>query len=351
MKTREQRIEIASWPEYQALATKAYSFSGIAAEDRQGPPVHLPDGDDFPITAFVSDNYFDVLGVRSAGGDVFHAGRGQDATVVLSYHYWKGRLASDPNIIGRILSVGSGPATLRVIGIAEPGFTGTVRGLLVDLFVPPQTFFGSLKGARPDDIRYTDYELIGRLRPTATLESARAESEAVLRQVEKDGLAPAPDRRALVEPFTPDLGQRLESNAVVLGMMVLLIVIAAANLANLRLVDNESRRHQTGIRLALGAGRITLARQHLTETLVLAGAATALGVLLASWLTSAAPALFYSGRRYIDLGIRVDARTLAFSSGALLLVALIGAFIPLNDAWRHRVIPSLQAARATRPTR
>ncbi|HEY2014787.1 MAG TPA: ABC transporter permease [Bryobacteraceae bacterium] len=342
--SREQRIEPMSWPEYQAIAARAHSFEGIVTENRRGPIVKLPDRDDFPITAGVSDNYFDVLGVKAGQGDVFHAGKGQDATAVISDRYWRRALGSDPAVVGRTLTVG--PGVLRILGVLPPGFTGTQRGIAVELFVPMQAFFGSMNMAVPDSLRFTDYELLGRLRSGASLEEARSEVNAVLRDLERDGRAAGPDRKAQVDPFTEkSLREKVEANAVFLGVMVLLVLIAGANLANLRLVDNESRRREIGIRLALGAGRGVLARQHFVETLVLSAAGTAVGLMLARWLIQAAPALFYQGQSHIEYGIRLDPRTFAFSAGSLLAVALVGALIPWSDAWRRRVSPALGSSR------
>ena len=252
--------------------------------------------------------------------------------------------------MGRSLPVGSG--VLKIVGVLPPGFLGTSRGTAVDLFVPMQGFFGSLQMARADSVRFTDYEALGRLRPGAAIEPAQREADEVLRQLEKDGQAAAPDRKAAVERFTTKgLRDKVESNAAFLGLMVLLILIAAANLANLRLVDNESRRRETGIRMALGAGRTDLGRQHLVETAMLSGMGTALGLLLAGWLIQAAPALFYGGQSSIDYSIRLDLRTFAFSSIALVAVAVIGAAIPWSDAWRRRISPALQGARTTGKSR
>ncbi len=105
--TREQRGDILSWPEYQALAARSRLFSGFIAENRRGPRVRLPDRDDFPITAGVSDNYFDELGVRAAAGDVFHAGKGADGVVVLSDRYAKQAFGGRSGVVGRVLPVGS----------------------------------------------------------------------------------------------------------------------------------------------------------------------------------------------------------------------------------------------------
>ena len=261
--TSEQRPDQLSWIEYQALTARAHSFSGIIAEDRRQPPVKLPDRVDHPITAFVSDNYFDALGVKAALGDVFHKGKGRDNTVVISDHYWKTALGTDPELVGRTLQVGS--SVLQVMGILPPGFQGNVRGIVVDLFAPEQAAFGSLGQANPSDAKADDFELLGRLQPGVNFEQARVEADAVLRQVEADGRAPGPKRRAAMEPFVPD---QIAEKLGYLSILVLLLVIAAANVANLRLVENESRRRETGIRLALGAGRMTLARAHLAEALL-----------------------------------------------------------------------------------
>ena len=349
-RTREQRLDDMTWIEYQALASRAHSFSGVLTENRQGPRVRLPDRDDFPITAGGSDNYFDLLGVKALMGDVFHTGKGEDGTVVVAYKYWKDMLAGDPSIVGRTLPVGRG--MLRVIGVLPPGFTGTNRGLLVSLFVPSQTLFGALRQADPNDVADRNYELIGRLRPGATLAQAQVEADSILRQVDRDGRAPGPDRTSSVVAFAEgDLWAKLQENAVLLGVVVLLLLIAAANLANLRLVENQARRLETGIRLALGAGRSDLARQHFTETLLLAGSATLFGLLLAKVLIAAAPSLLYAGISYIDYNIRFDARTFLFSSAALAVVALAGALIPFSDAWKQRLLPALQTARTTGSSR
>jgi predicted permease len=347
---REGRPDLLNWPEYQAVAARARSFEGLVTESRQGPRVKLPDRDDFPITAGVSENYFDVLGVRAGQGQIFHPGQAPDGIAVITHRYWQEALGGDPRVIGRRLPVGG--TLLEIQGVLAPGFTGTNRGLLVDLYVPPAVAFGSLALARPDDLRHADYEIVGRLRPGVNAQQARAEIEAILRDCERDGIAPAAGRRAALEPFTEGGGwSKIRANAVPLAIMALLILIAAANMVNLRLVDNEARRQEVAIRLALGAGPGALARQHLAETLAVAAAGTLAGLMVAAWLIRLAPSLLYAGVRYIDYDIRLDGRTFAFSAGALVLVATAGALIPLSDAWKRRLGARLHGARGTRVSR
>jgi predicted permease len=139
--------------------------------------------------------------------------------------------------------------------------------------------------------------------------------------------------------------------AMLVAPLILVLLVAAANLANLRLVDNEARRRETGIRLALGAGRGHLLRQHASEALLLCGLGTALGLVLAAWLIDLVPAVLYAGESYIDYRVRLDGRTFAFSAAALLVVAVIGSLIPLSDAWKHRILPAIQSSIGGRPSR
>jgi len=343
---REQRVDSLTWLEYQALAGRTRSWDGALAECRMGPKVRLPDRDDFPITAGVSENYFDLLGVKAAAGDVFHSGGGQDGVVVITDHYWKTALGGDLQIVGRALAVGN--ASLRIAGVLPPAFSGTHRGLLVDLFVPPQTFFGSLGFRDHLDRHLADFEVVARLRPGVTAEQAQREEDATLRQLQRDGLEPAPGRTAAIFPFAE---LRIVFAAMLMAALFLVLLVAAANLANLRLVDNEARRRETGIRLALGATRAHLLRQHTSETLLLCGVGTALGLILAAWLIDLAPAVLYAGDSYIDFRVRLDGRTFAFSAAALLVVAIVGSLIPLSDAWKHRILPAIQSSIGGRQSR
>jgi len=346
VRDRENRVDALTWIEYQALAGRTGAWEGVLAECRMGPPVRLPDRTDFPITAGVSDNYFDLLGVKAAAGDVFHGGGNRDGVVVVADHYWRTALGGDLHVVGRALAVGD--ASLRIVGVLPPAFSGTHRGLLVDLFVPPQTFFGSLGFKDHLDQHLADFEVAARLRPGVTVEQAQREEDATLQQLQHDGLEPAPGRKAAVFPFA-ELNTLLA--ALLMAPLLLVLLVAAANLSNLRLVDNEAHRRETGIRLALGAGRGHLLRQHASETLLLCGLGTTLGLVLAAWLIELAPAILYAGESYMDYRIMLDGRAFAFSAAALLVVAVMGSLIPLSDAWRHRILPSIQTSMGGKPSR
>ncbi|MBZ5724735.1 MAG: ABC transporter permease [Acidobacteriia bacterium] len=350
VRDREGRFAEISWQEFESIQRETVTLAGIAVQDRQGPPVRLEDRLDFPITAGVSDNYFDVIGVAAALGQVFHGGGGADGQLVVTDRYWKTAFGGDLKICGRTVQVGR--AALTIIGVLPPGFSGTLRGVAVDLFVPHQTVFGSLRMASPTNPKDTEFEPLLRLKPGVGLEAARRDMDQVLRRREAAGVAPEAGRTAFVLSFTrPESTPETTPGDVFPWIVALVLAIAAANFANLRLVENQLRRRETGIRLALGAGRWGLLRQHLTESLLLSGMATALGLLLAAWLVDLAPAVLYSGRRYTEYFIRLDGRVFAFSAAAMLLVAAIGTLIPLRDVWRSGVVPALQAVAAPSASR
>ena len=350
VRDRQDHVDMLNWLEFDRLRQRARSIEGAVAQSRHSPKVRLADRIDFPITAGVSDNFFDLLGVRAAAGDVFHSGNDAENVVVISDRYWRNTLGSNQAVAGGVLNVGD--RELRVIGILEPGFTGTNRGVAVDLFVPPATFFRTLQIGSPADVRNTDFEVLARLRPGVAAVDSQREFETLLRQSETDGLSDAPGRKALVENFTNSSAlAKLQSNGVFPAMMLIILLIAAMNIAALRLVDNELRRRDTGLRVALGAGRAPLARDHLVETGLIAVFGAAFGTVLAAWLIDLAPALLYGGERYTEYAIRMDWRTLSFSGAALVAVALAGALIPMSEAWRSGVIPLIQTRGTRRSSR
>ncbi|MBZ5581415.1 MAG: ABC transporter permease [Acidobacteriia bacterium] len=350
VKDREGRYSQINWYEFDAIQQQGGAIAGVVFEDRRGPWVKLADRNDSPITAGVSNGYFDVLGVQAARGRVFHRDTAAEGQVVLSDYYWRTAFGGDLSICGRTVTVGDVP--LSVIGVLPPGFSGIERGVRVDLFVPEAVAFGGLRFASKTEPKDTALEPILRLKPGVATEAGRRAVEQALQRVDSAGLSPGPGRKAFLISFTkPSLKPETDMADVFPWLAALVLAIAAANFANLRLVGNLAQRRETGIRLALGAGRASLLRQHLTESLLLAGGATAVGLLLASLIVELAPAVLYAGQRWREYYIHLDARTFAFSAGAMLLVAAVGAVIPLRDSWRCQIVPALQATLAPSASR
>jgi predicted permease len=346
----EQRLAPINWYEYEAISTRAPSLEGVFAQTRRGPRVKLADRDEFPLLAGVSDNYFDVLGVQAALGTVFHRGAGRDGTVVIADRFWRRALNSDPGILGRELNVND--QSLTVVGVLPAGFTGVNRGLPVELFVPQQAYFGVLGNANIRTATRGDFELMGRLKAGASAERVRAEVSAALAEVAREGRAwKAGNTAAVTMLMESSWKQTVVLGGVFLTTVGLILLIAASNVANLRLVDNQVRRRDTGIRLALGAGRLALMRQHVTESVLLALMGAVAGLMLAAWLVDLAPAFLYAGQRYRDFGINLDARGFGFAAAGLGMTTLFTALIPLANAWRTGIVQALQPVATGRGTR
>jgi macrolide transport system ATP-binding/permease protein len=237
----------------------------------------------------VSGNFFDALGVRTEIGRSFRAEEdtapGASPVVVLSHAFWQRRFQEDRGLVGRTIPLNGYPFT--VIGIAPPGFIGVEVGLAVDLWVP----LSNQRRIVPDDRLtargYHWLQGLARLDPGTTREQA----QAVLQNLSEQLGRAYPDtnegkRFVLYRFWNSPLGisHSLTPVLAVLGAMaVLVLLLACANVANLFLVRALGRRREVAVRLSLGASRSRLIGQFLTESVLLAFLAGAVGILLTVW--------------------------------------------------------------------
>lgn len=294
---------VFSQPMFRDLqAADPSPFTGIAAFYHQG--VNLAAGDEtIRATAnFVSGSYFPVLGLSAAAGRLL--GPADDRTpgahpvAVLSHEYWSGRLASDPSVIGSTVTVNGEPLT--VVGVAPEGFRGTTVAVRPELYVPitmRAAVDDGYSGIQSRMVHAT--YLFGRLKPGIEAARAREQITAAYRRVLSEIEAPLHEGMTaetlerfrqkeilLVEGSRGRSDIRDEAGtplALLLGVAGLVLLIACANIANLLLARSASRKQEMAIRGALGAGRLRILGQVLTEAMVLAALGGVASLVVGSW--------------------------------------------------------------------
>jgi predicted permease len=292
-----------SYPLYRRLAAAAPEFEETTAfqaapgiysirretKDREARPLR---------TEYVSGSYFHVFGVGAFAGRVINNSDDQQSAApvaMISYRTWQQAYGSDPNIVGSTFFVQGQPVTL--IGITPPGFFGeTLRSDPPDFWLPLQQetlFDGQNAQMRTNQPQWL--YAIGRLKPGASVQALPARLTPVLQRWLRDEDEMPAEFRPQIDPTIPQKYIRLapagggvtslrenygDSLRILLMVCGTLLLIACANLANLLLARGASRRAQTAVRLALGAGRTRLIRQQLTEAVLLSmlGGIAGLGV-------------------------------------------------------------------------
>lgn len=293
----------------------------------------------------VTPGLFDLLGRQPALGRTFRPGE-SGFGVVLSYGHWQRRYGSDATVIGRSIQVSGQPAT--VIGVMSPDFvfpyggmlgpSGFTRAQSVDMWVP-MMFQGPLAavqrtldqtGQPPRNVHWLG--AIGRIKAGVTLDAVRADLSAVARQLEQSHPDTNSDWGATVVPaHEQTVGTVRPALLILLGCVGLVLLMAAVNVANLVLARSLARRGEQATRMALGASRRRMVQQALTESVLLAIAGGALGLLLTRFgvqlLLALAPA---SLPRIAEVAI--DLRVVAVTFAISILAGLIVGVLPALSA-------------------
>jgi putative ABC transport system permease protein len=327
---------------HDTLQRGSRALSGVIASSLQfGRPSEIEErGEKQPVfLQMVSDNYFDVLGVRAFRGRVFRQpdpGSPGEAIAVISEEYWRRHYAGDLSALGARFRLQNRDFTIA--GIAPPEFRGTEIDFPVDVWVSLEQV---VPPASPARIRGRWMRVMGRLRPGVTLAHAEAESTSVLGRPVK--LQPGATGYST-------LRRRLSRPLLLLELVVALVLhITCANLANLMLAATASRERELAVRRAVGASRGRVVRQLLTESLVLsaAGGVLAIGVayrvsaaLLSFLPPDQAPAL-------ANLRFEPDPMVLGFAAGLSCVTCLLFALVPALRATPEHGAPVFRAGAGT----
>jgi len=296
----------------------------------------------------VSGNFFAVLGVPPLLGRTFtteddQVGRPQVA--VISHSFWQRRFGADPAVVGKTITFEDAPLT--IVGVTPPGFFGHQPGEHPDLWGPAQTLEAQwIK----DLLRYVgrkwswSLNLMGRLQAGASRAQAQAELDLIfqrhLAELSASGEAMVGgakrrgffDRQLELQPGAAgytELREEFRGSLWLLMMAAgLVLLIACANVASLLLARSAARQHEFTVRSALGAGRVRLVRQLLTESLLLAVLGGALGLLISQWGTRALLLFMRLEADPISFSVAPDARVLLFTLAASLLTGLLFGMAP-----------------------
>jgi predicted permease len=302
----------------------------------------------------VSGNYFDVLGVEAAMGRSLRPDDdkvGANPVAVVSNGYWKQRLHSDPNAVGKV-AILSGTA-FTIVGVAPPEFFGERVRRPPDYWLPlvfqPQIMQRANYSERTDTYWLG---LLARLRPGATRDQAQQAGTIALQQLvtSKAGSQLTPESKASLAKNRIRLfdggggisGLRFTYSQplrILLVVVALVLLIACANVGNLLLARAVARRTEVTVRLALGASRARLIRQLLTESVMLALVGAAFGILLARWAVQAL-VKFLAGTS--PLHTSLNGPVLAFTVGITLLAGIIFGLAPALQAGRTDLVTALK---------
>lgn len=320
----------------------------------------------------VSGNYYTGLGVQPLlGRTITDEDDAQTASpvAVLSHRYWRQRFGDDRSVIGKQLNLNNVPFT--IIGVTSPGFEGAMNvGSTQDVTIPIACEPRIYMNGQPSQLTQNGagvwwLRVMGRLKPGSTAETGRAQLETVFQQsvlehraarqaqaLTTGGNAIGDLDSKLYPKLYLDPGGQGEMGArrqyapslyMLLGVVVLVLLIACANTANLLLARAAGRATEIGVRLALGASRVRLARQLLTESLLLACLGGLAGMIFAFWLKESLLAVSdWGGRSLRTLEPQLDWRVLSFTMALSLLTGVVFGLAPAWRATKVDITPTLK---------
>ncbi len=315
------------------MSAYAIGFAGLSADNRA----------DRIAVSYVTGSYFPMLGIRPAFGRLIQANEGRvhgaDPIVVLGHGYWKKRFNGDPSVVGRPVRINAQPAT--IVGVVPEEFLGTYTLIEFDAYMPlgmlsPDATYKEIVERRDNH----ELRVLARLTPDLDVSRAQAGIDVIARQLETQ----YPDTNKSVRMrVIPEYRARPEANnadaspfvaAIFLLLVGLVLLVACVNVVNLLLVRATVRQRELAVRSALGAGRLRLARQLLTESLVLAALGGVAGMVIGRWGSSLISQIPFPADIPIHFELPFDWRVFSYIAAIALGAGLIVGLLPAIRASR-----------------
>jgi putative ABC transport system permease protein len=336
-------VSPANLADYRACA----AFEDLAAFDSSSANLNGIGTPERISGEAVTWNYFSVLGVLPAEGRTFLPEEdrpGADLVAIVSHEFWQRRLGGAADALGRSVMLDGSP--YRMVGILPAGFQSPQE---VALKTPSEVFrtasyASDLLTSRGDH----EVNVVGRLKPGVSVTAAQAALSAISASLAKQFPATNGNFRADIAPLRDDLAGKVSRSLwALLGASGLIVLIACVNVANLLMVRAAGRRHESSVRMALGAGRLPLMRQLMTESLVIAVAGCLTGIALGRLLMLGLTAIAPPGIPRIE-SAGMDWRVFAAAAAIALSTAVIFGMAPAWQASQVKPVEALKtAARGT----
>jgi predicted permease len=332
------------------------SVTGTFAEALGDRVITIEGRDEFVSAEFVSGAYYPALGVTPVAGRLLDPSDDVQAPPVLAAaineRFWERRFGRRRSAIGTTVTIDG--RVFTIVGVAPKSFLSVSAGYAPDITFP---VVPTMREEVRVEITNNWLNVLGRLRPGATVEQANAEAQTLWRLLLASQAASVPDakeRSAIlqqrvavtasptgVNEFSVNFARPL---TILMVTVALVLALSSVNLSGLLVARAAARRREISIRLAIGAGRSRIVRQLLAESLVLAALGSALGFVLATWLGARLMALFVNGRDLV-LPVTPDWRVFAFTAIIGVVASLVTGLAPALYAVRFDVSPALKETR------